>query len=50
VYSIKYDDIHEVIHGATGENHGSESFGLTIDASKNSFGNITQKWQGNNQV
>ncbi len=45
IYSIKYDDINDVLHAITGENHGLRSLGITFDANKNRFGKILQKWE-----
>ncbi len=45
VYSIKYDDINDVIQAITGENKGLKSLGITFDANKRSFGKIIQKWE-----
>lgn len=44
VYSIEYDPINEVLHAATGENHGHEAVGLTFKASEKDFGKFLQKW------
>jgi hypothetical protein len=50
VYAIKYDGDNKVIHAVTGENKGAEAIGLTFDASKRNFGQLLQKWNGDNRV
>jgi hypothetical protein len=50
VYAIKYDGNNKVIHAVTGENKGAEAIGLTFDASKKGFGQLLQKWNGENRV
>ena len=50
VYSIEYDPINEVLHAATGENHGNDAIGLTFNANEKEFGTFLQKWNGETHV
>jgi hypothetical protein len=50
VYAIKYDADNQVLHAVTGENNGADAIGLTFDASKMGFGQLQQRWNGENRV
>ena len=50
VYSIEYDPINEVLHAATGENHGRDAIGLTFKADAENFGKLLQKWNAERDV
>jgi hypothetical protein len=50
VYSIEYDPINEVLHAATGENHGHDAMGLTFKADEKDFGKFLQNWNAENHV
>jgi len=44
VYAIVYDPMNELLHVVTGDNHNSESTGLTFDMSPINFGALHNKW------
>lgn len=44
VYAIEFDELNQVLHAVTGDNHFSKSFGLTFDVSPLNFGKFVQKW------
>lgn len=50
VYAIKYDPTEQVLHAATGDNHGGDGLGFTFDASKDNFGTFVQKWSAEDRV
>ena len=50
VYAIRYDEENNVLHAATGDNKQAEAVGLTFDASKEGFGKLLQKWNGEDRV
>ena len=43
-FAIEYDHTNEVIHASTGQNYGTQAYGLTFDARENNFGLFLDKW------